>query len=333
MQFDQPKRREFIFLLGGAAVAWPLAAAAQPTDQVRRLAILMAGADDADSMERIAAVRKGLRDLGWAEGHNLQFTIRWGGGSFEGIRAAASEVVTLKPEVIMVNGTRAVRALKGETRNIPIVFAGLTDPVEEGFVDSLARPGGNITGFTNFQTSLIGKLLEMLKEISPRISDVALVQNPDDPAIVARTRFFEAAAAALSLRPLSAPVREAADIEGAIAPLGRGANGGFVVVPSATVVVHRNEIIAAAARHRVPAVYPFRSFVTSGGLLSYGADILDLTRRSASHVDRILKGETPADLPVQTPVKYELAINLKAANALGLDVPPALLVRADEVIE
>jgi putative ABC transport system substrate-binding protein len=220
-----------------------------------------------------------------------------------------------------------------ETRSIPIVFAGLTDPVEEGFVQNMARPGGNITGFTNFETSLIGKLLELLKEISPRTTRVALVQTPDDPAEAARMRYFETAAAAMNVRPISAPLRAPTDIEGVIASLGRDANGGLVVMPSATVIVHRHEIIAAAARHRVPAIYPFRLFVNGGGLLFYGSDILDLTRRSAGYIDRIFKGEKPSDLPVQAPTKFELVINLKTAKALGLDVPWFLQQRADEVIE
>jgi putative ABC transport system substrate-binding protein len=233
----------------------------------------------------------------------------------------------------MVNGTRGVAALRRETRSIPIVFAGLTDPVEEGFVQNMARPGGNITGFTNFETSLIGKLLELLKEISPRTTRVALVQSPDDPAEAARIRYFETAAAAMNVSPISAPLRAPTDIEGVIASLGRDANGGLVVMPSATMIVHRHEIIAAAARHRVPAIYPFRLSVTGGGLLFYRSDILDLTRRSAGYIDRIFKGEKPSDLPVQAPTKFELVINLKTAKALGLDVPWFLQQRADEVIE
>ena len=259
--------------------------------------------------------------------------MRWGGGSFDGQRAAASELVGLKPDVIVVNGNRGVAALKRETRTIPIVFAGLADAVEQGFVESMAQPGGNITGFIHFETSLTGKFLDILKEISPKLGHVALVQAPDDPAAAARTRYFESNAAALNLRPVSAPVRGPADIERVIAPLGSEGGGGLVVMPSATVIVHRDAIVAAAARYRVPAIYPFRLFVTGGGLAYYGASILDLTRRAAGYVDRILKGENPANLPVQAPTKYELVINLKTAKALGIDVPPRVLVRADEVIE
>jgi ABC-type uncharacterized transport system substrate-binding protein len=325
-------RRDFITLLGGA-VSWPLTARAQQAERMRRIGILMAGTNDVDAKARVAALRAGLQELGWTEGRNLEFAVRWGGGTVEGMGVAASELVGQQPDVIMVNGTRGVAALKGETRSIPIVFAGLSDPVEHGFVESIARPGANITGFTHFQTSLIGKVLDVLKEISPQLARVALLHAPDDPATAANTRYFENVAAALKLTAISAPVRDSTDIERVIASLGDARNSGLVVVPSATAIVHHRAIIDAAAQHRVPAIHPFRLFVTAGGLMFYGADVLDLTRRSASYIDRILKGEKAADLPIQEPVKYELVINMKTAKALGLEVPPMLLARADEVIE
>ncbi len=323
------RRREFI-ALAGSAVAWPRTLRAQHASRLPRLGILMAGAQDADGRQRVAALRDGLLKLGWIEGRNLAFVLRWGSAGTAGIRAAAAELVGLKPDVIMVNGIRGVAALLHETRKIPIVFAGLSDPVHHGFVQSMARPGGNVTGFTNYHPSLIGKQLELLKQISPSTHRVVLVDNPDDSANAKYTRIFEAAATALNIKPVSAIP---AELERSLAAFGQRTDGGMIVMPSAYVVVHQSEIIAAAARHRVPAVYPFRRFATAGGLMFYGADILDVTRHSASYINRILKGEKPADLPVQDPTKFQLVLNLKTAKSLGLMVPPTILAVADEVIE
>jgi ABC-type uncharacterized transport system substrate-binding protein len=336
MRLDQLTRRQLLALLSGSLIATtlrPSAARARYGEQVRRLGVLMAGARGADGNRRVAVLLGKLRTLGWTEGRNLALDLRWGGGAFDGIRAAAAKVVADKPDVIFCNGTRSVLALLQNTHTVPIVFAGLADPVENGLVRSMARPGGNVTGFVHFQTSLVGKMLEILNEMSPTLVRVVLLQNPDDPATNARRHLFGAAARALGIRPVSIPLRKVADMERALAALdGQGGNG-LIVMPSATAIVHRKAIISAAARHHMPAIYPFRIFANDGGLMYYGADVIDLTRRAASYVDRILRGESPAELPVQTPVRYRLIINLKAAKALGITVPRTLLVSADKVIE
>lgn len=326
------RRRLFIALIGAAAAA-PVLAYARPGDRLRRVGILMAGDRDADSERRIGALRDGLHALGWTEGRNLLLEVRWAGGGTNGLKAAAVDLIRLRPDVIMANGNRAVVALLHETRTIPIVFAGLSDPVANGFVKSMARPGGNVTGFVHFQTSLVGKMLELLKEISPKLERVALLETPEDPATPSRRRPFKNAAAALGVRATFIPMHDTAEMERGLAALGHAGNGGLIVVPSVKVIVHQKEIIAAARRYRLPAVYPFHILVKDGGLMYYGADVIALTRRAANYVDHILKGVRPADLPVQTPTKYQLVINLRTAKALGLAVPPTLLARADEVIQ
>lgn len=327
------RRRELLSMLCGGAAIWPLVAHAQHGARVRRVGVLMAGAPDADGERRIAALRDGLHALGWIEGRNLQVEARWASGDTTAIQKAAADLVGLAPDAIMANGNRTVAALRRETRTIPIVFAGLSDPVANGFVESMARPGGNVTGFVHFQTSLLGKMLEVLKEISPKLERAALLETPTDPATAARRQPFENAATALGLRASSIPMHDIEDMERGLALLGRAGNGGLIVVPSANVIVHRHAIIAAAARHHVPAVYPFRLLVIDGGLMYYGADVIDLTRRAAGYIDRILRGARAAELPVQTPTRYQMIVNLKTAKALKLTVPPIILSQADEVIE
>jgi putative tryptophan/tyrosine transport system substrate-binding protein len=327
------KRREFITLLGGAAAAWPLAARAQQPEGMRRIGVLAAGTNDADGQARVAAFRQGLRELGWDEGRNVSIDIRWGSGDSDSIWDAASELVRLKPDVLLVNGNRGLTALQRETRTIPIVFAGLADPVELGFVASLARPSGNITGFANLERSLIGKYLELLKELAPRLARVAVVMSSGASHYADRFGISENTASQLGIKPAVMPVGGAAEIEPAIAAFAREPDGGLLLPGDAGIIVHRDLIIALAARYHLPAIYPFRVMVTSGGLMSYGADVVDLSRRAASYADRILKGEKPGELPVQLATKFELIINLKTAKALGLTVPATLLARADEVIE
>jgi putative tryptophan/tyrosine transport system substrate-binding protein len=333
MQFDQLKRREFITLLGGGAAMGSFGARAQQPGQVRRVGVLMAGIDDADGQARATAFRQGLLDLGWQEGRNVLIDSRWGGGGNDSIRFAASEIVRLKPDLLFVNGNRGLTALQQETSTIPIVFAGLADPVEHGFVASLARPGGNITGFANFELSLISKLLALIKELAPGLTRVAVVMTSGNPSFALRTRIFLSAASELGLQPAVLPVDGAVEIEHAIAAFAREPDGGLILPGDAGIVVHRDLIIALAGRFRLPAIYPFRVMATSGGLMSYGADVVDLSRRAASYADRILKGEKPSELPVQLATKFELIINLKTAKALGLAVPNSMQLLADEVIE
>jgi putative ABC transport system substrate-binding protein len=328
-------RREFITLLGGAAVAWPLAARAQQADRVRRVGVLMSlAADDPEGQARLTAFLQGLQELGWTDGRNVRIDYRWAGADADRSRRYAVELVALAPDVILANGSQSVAALQQTTRTVPIVFAIVIDPVGAGFVASLARPGGNATGFTLFEYSLSGKWLELFKEIAPHLTRIAILR---DPAIAAGIGQFAAIQAmappsfGVELSPID--VRDASEIERDVAAFARGSNGGLIVTASSAASIHRELIIMLAARHRLPAVYPFRYFVTDGGLISYGPDLNDQFRRAAGYIDRILKGEKAADLPVQAPTKYELAINLKTAKALGLTVPPSLLARADEVIE
>ena len=327
------KRREFIGLIGGAA-AWPLAAGAQQSDRIRRIGFLYAVTEDnAEGQARRTAFLKALQELGWTDGRNIQIDYRWGATDAERGRKYAAELLALKPDVILTAGETAVAAMQRATRIVPIVFAQVPDPVGAGFVDSLARPGGNITGFTVFEYGTSVKWLELLKQIAPRTTRVAALR---DPAIASGTGQLGAIQASapsfgVELRPVD--VHEAADIERTLASFASAANGGLIVTGSTEAVVHRNLIVALAARHRLPAIYPQRFFVTGGGLISYGPDRADQHRRAAGYVDRILKGEKPSELPVQAPTKYELVINLKTAKALGLTVPPTLLARADEVIK
>jgi putative ABC transport system substrate-binding protein len=327
------RRREFITLLGGAA-AWPLAARAQQREHMRRIGVLWPlAADDPISQARNAAFLQALQQLGWTVGQNIQIDYRWSGGNDEVTRKYAVELAALAPEVILASGSAATGPLLQATRTVPIVFAIVPDPVGAGFVDSLARPGGNATGFISFDYGISGKWLELLKEIAPSVTRAAILRDPAITAGIGQWGAIQTAAPSLGLETSPLNVRDASEIERAVTAFARSPNGGLVVTGSALANIHRNLIITLAARHRLPAVYFERFFVTAGGLISYGPDFLDQYRRAAAYVDRILKGEQPADLPVQAPTKYVLAINLKTAKALGLEVPTSVLARADEVIE
>jgi putative ABC transport system substrate-binding protein len=330
------KRREFITLLGGAAT-WPLAAGAQQPGQVRRVGVLMNGnATETPRQTELAVFVQGLRQLGWTEGQNLRIDVRWAAADVDRMQAFAKELVSLRPDLIVGQTTPVVAALKRETTTIPIVFVAVSDPVGSGFVASLPRPGGNITGFINIESSLSGKWMEMLKDIAPRVTRAALMFNPETaPYFAYYLQPFEAAARSYAVEPIAAPVRTAADIERVVASLGDQPDTGLVVMPDAFMATQRNYdlIISLAARYRVPTIYPYRKMVAAGGLVSYGTDNDDIFREAATYVDRVLKGAKPADLPVQLPTKFELAVNLKTAKVLGLDVPATLLGRADEVIE
>jgi putative ABC transport system substrate-binding protein len=331
------RRRAFITLLGGAAasVTLPRAARAQQAGRMRRLGALLAlREDDAQGRTRVAALLQALANLGWTEGRNLKIEWRWTGGDIARVREYAAELVRLAPEVIFAQSTPNVAALKLATTSIPVVFAVVNDPVAQGFIASMAHPGGNITGFSFLEYSMVGKSLEMLKQIAPGIVRVAVMFNPDTyPYYEVHLRSFATVAAALSLELTGLPIRGPAEIDEAVARLGRQPGSALLVTPDPFTVVHRGAIIRAAGQHRVPATYSYRQQVQEGALMSYGADTIDIFRRSASYVDRILKGANPADLPAQAPVKFEMAINLKTAKALGLDAPPTLLALADEVIE
>ena len=329
------KRREFIGLLGSAAAATsPLAARAQQGERVRRIGVMMAApADDPDGQARFAAFRQALQQLGWTEGRNARIDTRWGGGDIGRIRKDAAELVALAPDVILAGGGQVLAPLLEATRTLPIVFTQTPDPVGAGFVASMARPGGNVTGFTNFEYGVSAKWLELLKQIAPAVTRAAMLRDPTNPAGTGQWGAIQAVAPSFGVELSPVDVREAAEIERAVAAFASGPNSGLIVSSSGFAVRHRQLIVALAARHRLPAVYPFRIYATAGGLISYGPDPVDPHRRAAAYVDRILKGEKPGDLPVQAPTRYELAINLKTAKALGLDVPQTLLARADEVIE
>ena len=327
------RRREFITLIGSAAVV-PLVAAAQPSESMRRVGVLMStAADDREGPARIAAFRQGLQKLGWIEGQNVRLDIRWGGGNADLDRRFAAELVALTPDVILATASSTVAALQGATRTVPVVFAHAVDPVAAGFVDSLARPGGNATGFVLFEYGISAKWLELLKEIAPSVTRAGVLR---DPAMAAGTGQFGALQSVapsfgVELSPVN--VRDAGEIERVITAFARSSNGGLIVTASPLATLHRDLIVALAARHKLCAVYNLRLFVTAGGLISYGSDVPDLLRRAAGYVDRILKGEKPADLPVQAPTKFEMVVNIKTARALGITVPSSLLARADEVIE
>jgi putative ABC transport system substrate-binding protein len=327
-------RREFIELLGGVAAAWPLAARAQQTKQMRRIGVLMViGADDPEGQARSAAFAQGLQQLGWTVGQNVQIDYRWASANAEELRKYAAELVALKPDVILAHSSAAVAPLLQATRAVPIVFTIVADPVGAGYVDSLARPGGNATGFTVFEYAMGGKWLELLKEIAPRVTRAAVVRDSAIAAGPAEFGAIQAVAPSLGVELRPVDVRDAGEIERAITMFAGSPNGGLIVTGSAAATIHRQLIVALAARHQLPAVYYTRYFVTGGGLISYGPDYVDQFWRAATYVDRILKGEKPADLPVQTPTKFQTVINLRTAKAQGLTVPPALLARADEVIE
>jgi putative ABC transport system substrate-binding protein len=327
------RRREFITLLGGAA-AWPLAARAQQSERMRRIGVLMPfDENDPQGKREYSAFTKALADLGWTDGRNVRMDARWAGADTNRVQALAQELVGLKPDIIVTGGTPATAALQLETRTIPIVFANVADPVASGIVARLDRPSGNITGFASNEASLGGKWLELLSEIAPGLKRAAIMFNPDTAPVSVYMPSLETAARSLKVEPIPAPVHSEVEIETAILPLGHEPGGGLVVMGDIFTAAHRAPIILAAAGNNVPAVYWRSFFARDGGLLSYGVDSVDLFRRAASYVDRILRGEKPAGLPVQLPTKLEMVVNLKTAKALGLTVPPSILLRADEVIE
>jgi putative ABC transport system substrate-binding protein len=327
------KRRLFITLLGGVA-AWPLAARAQQANRVRRIGVLMPyDESDPEGELRLSAFTQAFATLGWTDGRNVRMDIRWAGSDINRIRALAQELVGLQPDIILAIGVAATAALQRETRTIPIVFASATDPVASGIVERLDRPSGNITGFGNWEASLAGKWLELLSEIAPGLKRAAIMFNPDLPPVSAYRPSFETAARSLKIEPIMAPVQSDVEIETAIIALGREPRGGLVVISDAFTAAHRESIISVAARNNVPAVYASLYFVKDGGLLSYGPDQVDTFRRAAFYVDRILRGEKPGDLPVQLPTKFEMVVNRKTATALGLAIPPSIMLRADEEIE
>jgi len=332
------ERREFITMLGCAAamssLLWPLAAGAQQGDRMRRIGVLTnLAADDPEGQARIAAFLQGLQQLGWTDGRKVRIDTRWAAGDPERIRRYAAELVALTPDVILATGSATVQPLLQATRTVPIVFVNVTDPVGAGVVASLARPGGNATGFTLYEYSTSGKWLELLKEIAPAVTRAAVIRDSAEPSGIGQFAAIQSVAPSFGVEVIPVNVRDATEIERGISAFARGSNGGLIVVVGASTTINRELIITHATRYQLPAVYPYRYFVTSGGLISYGPDPIDPFRRAAGYVDRILKGEKPADLPVQAPTKYELVINLKTARALGLEVPPTLLARADEVIE
>jgi putative ABC transport system substrate-binding protein len=327
------QRREFLGVLGGAAVAWPLAARAQQPERVRHIGVLMyLAADDAEAQARLAAFTQALKQLGWSDGRNLRIDTRW--ATADDVRRQAAELAALAPDVLVAGtGTATVAPLLQATRTVPIVFVTVIDPVGAGFVASLAQPGGNATGFTIFEYSMSGKWLELLKEIAPGVTRVAVLRDPAVASGIGQFGAVQIVAPSLGVDLSPVDVRDAGEIERAVTAFARSPNGGLILTASALAVTHREIIVALAARHKLPAVYSDRLHVTAGGLISYGPDRVDQFRLAAGYVDRILKGEKPADLPVQAPTKYDLVINLKTAKALGLTVPPSLLARADEVIE
>jgi putative tryptophan/tyrosine transport system substrate-binding protein len=327
------KRREFITLLGGAAMAWPMAAVAQPSSRVRRIGVLVnLAADDPETQARIGAFLQGLQGFGWEIGRNARIEYRWAADA-DSIRKHAAEMTALAPDVILANANPTVLALQQATRTLPIVFVAVTDPVAGGFVESLARPGGNVTGFTSAEFGMSAKWLELLKELMPGMSRVTVLQDPGNPGGIPQFAAIQTVAPTLGVELRSLGLREASEIESIIATFASGSNSGLIVTRTSGAIAQRQLIIRLAARHRLPAIYPLRLFATGGGLMSYGPDIVHQYRQAASYVDRVLRGEKPAELPVQTPTKYELIINLQTAKALGLEVPQGLLARADEVIE
>jgi putative tryptophan/tyrosine transport system substrate-binding protein len=328
------KRREFITLLGGAVAGWPLAARAQQGERMRRIGVLMnRAADIPEGQDRLAAFHQGLQELGWRIGHNVRIDTRWSADNADQSAKYAAELVALAPDIVLASGTLAVTALQHISRTLPIVFASVADPVGAGIVDSLAHPGGNATGFMNYEYNLAAKYLELLKEIAPRVTRVAIIRNAANPAGLATFGTLQNAARSLGVETSPVNVRDAREIERSVEAFARLPNGGLVVTQSASATIYRDLIITLAARHKLPAVYGLRYDVTGGGLISYGPDIVDQFRQAGGYIDRILKGEKPADLPVQAPTKYQLVLNLKTAKALGLDVPATLLARADEVVE
>jgi len=328
------KRRQVITLLGGAVAAWPLAARSQQGERMRRIGILMPlPPTNAEMQARVRAFREELRKRGWAASVNAQFDERWTSDNMDLIRSAAANLVELNPDVILAVGARVVPILMELTRSIPIVTPSGSEPIARGYAESLARPGGNVTGFATFEFSVIGKMLQTLKEIAPNLAHVSMIYNPDNPAGALYARSFQSAAGPLGLEPTVRHIHGVADIERAVAVVAAQPNGGIFVSPDVTTIALAEQTVAAVARHRVPAIYSERVFVTKGGLVYYGSDRIEIYRGAASYVDRILRGEKPGDLPYQQPTKYELVINLQTAKAQGLTIPPKLLFTADEVIE
>ncbi|HXL30052.1 MAG TPA: ABC transporter substrate-binding protein [Bradyrhizobium sp.] len=331
------KRREFIGLIGGATVAWPFVALAQKPDRSRRIGVLMSlGENDPEGKAQLSGFTQGLADLGWSDGPNLRMDVRWGGGDVNKIRTFAKELVAAQPDLILSQGTPVTAALQRETRTIPIVFVVVTDPVGEGFVAGLPLPGGNITGFITSEAAMGSKMLDLLLDIAPGINRVAMIFNPDTAPGGGKYYLgdFEAAARSSRIAPIAARAQSDAEIDTVVTSLGREPDGGLVVMPDFFMLNHVQPILLQAARSNVPTIYPWRYVVTKeAGLISYGPDFRDIVRRAAPYVDRILRGAKPADLPVQVPVKFEMAVNVKTAKALGLTVPTSLLLRADEVIE
>jgi putative ABC transport system substrate-binding protein len=332
------RRREFITLLGGAAAAWPLAVRAQQAERVRRIGVLQGGsdrdrADDPRSQPNTAAFLQALQQLGWTDGRNVKIDYRWPAGDADKARKYAAELVALAPDVILSFGSPNMTPLLQATRTVPIVFVAVVDPVGAGFVDSLSRPGGNATGFSNFEYGLSAKWPELLKEIAPNVTRALVLREPTLTSGIAQFAVMQSAGPLLGVELSPVGVSGASEIERAVAAMAQRSNGGLIVLPGSLTLLHRKLIITLAAQYRLPAVYPFRYHINDGGLISYGPDTIEQYRRAGGYIDRILKGEKPADLPVQAPTKYELVINLRTAKALGLDVPPTLLARADEIIE
>lgn len=331
------KRREFIALVGGAATSLPLTAWGQPLDQRKRIGVLMGVSNDVEGQSRVTALRQTLHSLGWEDGRNIRLEVRWAGGDVERAQTYATELVNLEPAVIVANSALAVSALRQATSFVPVVFVQLNDPVGQGFVASLASPGGNLTGFLNFEPAMAGKWLELLREVVPTLSRVGVIFNQATAAQGAgggiHLPLLRAVAPALNVSLFPMAARDSGDIEPLVGEFSRTAGGGIVVLPDVFNTVNREAIIAAVARGRLPAIYPYRYYISSGGLISYGIEIIDLYRRAASYVDQILKGAKPGDLPVQAPTKFELIINLKTAKALDLTIPATLLAQANEVVE
>jgi putative tryptophan/tyrosine transport system substrate-binding protein len=329
------RRRQFITLLGGAATTWPLAARAQQPERMRRIGVLMSAVEsDPRGLEYITAFAQGLAELGWTVGRNVRIEYRWGAGDLDRFRRYAAELVALSPDVVVATAGSIVGAFQQASRTVPIVFVTTIDPIGGGWVESLSRPATNATGFASSEFSMSGKRLELLKEIAPDVKRVAVIRDPSVPAGSGGLAAIQTVAPSFGVELTPVGVRDAGDIERAITAFARGSNGGLILVgPTSSVQRYRDLIITLATRHRLPAIYPGRFYATAGGLISYGADPIDQYRRAAGYVDRILKGEKPADLPVQAPTKYELVINLKTAKALGITLPPTLVARADEVVE
>jgi putative ABC transport system substrate-binding protein len=326
------RRRDFVAFVGVAA-AWPVAARAQQGERMRRIGVLMGTVDDVDGQRNLAAFLQVLHQLGWTDGGNVRIDVRWGAGNADNIRKYAAELVALGPDVIFVSGTASAGRLLQSSRTVPIVFANVADPVGAGFVDTLARPGGNATGFIQFEYSLSAKWLELLKEIAPAVTRVAVLRDPAITSGIGQFAVIQSVASSVGVEVRAINIRDAGEIEHTITAFAQSSNGGLILTASALSVLHRELIIALAARYKLPTVYYRRYFVEGGGLISYGYDVIEQFRNAAGYADRILKGEKPADLPVQAPTKYELVINLKTAKALGLEIPSSVLARADEVIE